>query len=91
MIADIAGRARAASPVWAAALREEPTGEAAYGPRVDDRFALGVETIYEGYLVHHADQPAVRTRPTASRRSCSATTSTRRAWSRSAGPATSAP
>ena len=54
MIADIAGRARAASPVWAAALREEPTGAAAYGPRVDDRFALGVETIYEGYLVHHA-------------------------------------
>jgi hypothetical protein len=54
VIAEIAGRARAASPVWAAALREHPTGAAAYGPRVDDRFALGVETIYEGYLVHHA-------------------------------------
>ncbi len=54
MIAEIAGRARAASPVWAAALRRDPGGEAAYGPRVAGRFALGVETIYEGYLVHHA-------------------------------------
>ena len=54
MIAEVAGRARAASPVWAAALRQDPDGDALYGPRVDDRFALGVETIYEGYLVHHA-------------------------------------
>lgn len=54
MIAEIAGRARAASPVWAAALRHDPRAEAAYGARVDERFALGVETIYEGYLVHHA-------------------------------------
>jgi hypothetical protein len=54
VIAEVAGRARAASPVWAAALRLEPAGEAEYGPRVDGRFALGVETIYEGYLVHHA-------------------------------------
>jgi hypothetical protein len=54
VIAEVAGRARAASPVWAAALRRAPAGQAEYGPRVDDRFALGVETIYEGYLVHHA-------------------------------------
>jgi hypothetical protein len=54
VIAEVAGRARAASPVWAAALRSEPAGDAIYGPRVDERFALGVETIYEGYLVHHA-------------------------------------
>ena len=40
--------------VWAAALRSQPAGDAIYGPRVDERFALGVETIYEGYLVHHA-------------------------------------
>ena len=53
MIAEVAGRARAASPVWAAALRDDAAGDAVYGPRVDDRFALGVETIYEGYLVHH--------------------------------------
>jgi hypothetical protein len=54
VIAEVAGRARAASPVWAAALRHAPAGQAEYGPRVDGRFALGVETIYEGYLVHHA-------------------------------------
>ncbi len=54
MIAEIGGRARAASPVWASALRGCPAGDAIYGPRVDGRFALGVETIYEGYLVHHA-------------------------------------
>ncbi len=55
MIAEIAGRARAASPVWAggAAVRLRPAR-----PRTarasTTRFALGVETIYEGYLVHHA-------------------------------------
>ena len=55
MIAEVAGRARAASPVWAAALRQEPAGEAGLRPaRRRSRFALGVETIYEGYLVHHA-------------------------------------
>ena len=53
MIAEVAGRARAASPGWGAALRQYPVGGALYGPRVDGRFALGVETIYEGYLVHH--------------------------------------
>lgn len=54
MISEVAGRARAASPVWASALRDEAVGGAVYGPRVDPRFALGLETIYEGYLVHHA-------------------------------------
>jgi len=55
MLADVAGRARAASPLWAGALRDRPAGAAIYGPRVDARFALGLETIYEGYLVHHAE------------------------------------
>jgi hypothetical protein len=55
MLADVAGHARAASPLWAAALRDQPGGDARYGPRVDARFALGLETIYEGYLVHHAE------------------------------------
>ena len=89
MIAEIAGRARAASPVWAAALRQEPTGEAAYGPRVDDRFALGVETIYEGYLVHHATSrlsPADREQAILLGDYLYAA-----AWSRSAAPASSAP
>jgi hypothetical protein len=53
MLADVAGRARAASPLWAGALRHRPAGAAIYGPRVDARFALGLETIYEGYLVHY--------------------------------------
>ena len=53
MLADVAGRARAASPLWAGALRDRPAGAAIYGPRVDARFALGLETIYEGYLVHY--------------------------------------
>jgi len=55
MIAEVAGRARAASPLWAAALRDEPAGDAVYGVRVEPRFALGLETIYEGYLVHHSE------------------------------------
>ena len=60
MIAEVAGRAREASPLWAAALRDEPAGEARYGPRVEPRFALGLETIYEGYLVHHAESRLFR-------------------------------
>jgi hypothetical protein len=55
MIAEVAGRARAASPLWASALRDRPAGADVYGPRVEQRFALGLETIYEGYLVHHAE------------------------------------
>jgi hypothetical protein len=60
MIAEVAGRARAASPLWAAALRDEPAGDAVYGPRVEPRYALGLETIYEGYLVHHAESRLFR-------------------------------
>jgi hypothetical protein len=60
MIAEVAGRARAASPLWAAALRDEPAGDAVYGVRVEPRFALGLETIYEGYLVHHAESRLFR-------------------------------
>ena len=55
MIAEVAIRAGAASPLWASALRAAPAGVAVYGPRVEQRFALGLETIYEGYLVHHAE------------------------------------
>jgi hypothetical protein len=55
MLAEVAGRARDASPLWGAALRDGPVGDAVYGPRVQQRFALGLETIYEGYLVHHAE------------------------------------
>jgi hypothetical protein len=51
----IAGDAAKESLLWSEALR--PPGEredvAVFSPLVpDDRFALGVETIYEGYLLH---------------------------------------
>ena len=53
---EIAAGAAAESPLWDAALR--PPGEReldpVFSPLVEDRrFALGVETIYEGYLLHY--------------------------------------
>ena len=51
----IAGEAAEESRLWEAALR--PDGErehvAVFSPLAADRFALGLETIYEGYLVHY--------------------------------------
>ena len=43
------------SPLWAAALRPEGSREAVavFSPLADERFALGVESIYEGYLLHY--------------------------------------
>jgi hypothetical protein len=49
----IAAEAAAESPLWGEQLRAEPEHEAVFGLLVPDRFALGVETIYEGYLVHY--------------------------------------
>ena len=49
----IASAAAAESPLWAEQLRAEPLREPAFGPLVRDELALGVETIYEGYLVHY--------------------------------------
>jgi hypothetical protein len=52
---EIAGGAAEESPLWQQALR--PKGEqqlvAVFSPLADERFALGLETIYEGYLVHY--------------------------------------
>ena len=53
---DIAAGAAAESPLWAAALRQEDARDVVpvFSPLVaDPRFALGLETIYEGYLVHY--------------------------------------
>ena len=53
---EIASGAAAESPLWASALRAEDEREATpvFSPLVADRrFALGVETIYEGYLLHY--------------------------------------
>jgi hypothetical protein len=49
----IAAEAAAESPLWGEQLRAEPEHEAVFGPLVPERFALGLETIYEGYLVHY--------------------------------------
>ena len=51
----IAREAEHESPLWAAALRPEGSREAVavFSPLADERFALGVESIYEGYLLHY--------------------------------------
>ena len=52
---EIAEGARRESSLWAAALRPEDEREleAVFSPLGDERHALGVETIYEGYLLHY--------------------------------------
>jgi hypothetical protein len=51
----IAGEAERESPLWAAALRpgEEREELAVFSLLADERFALGIESIYEGYLLHY--------------------------------------
>ncbi|HEX4930073.1 MAG TPA: hypothetical protein VFV62_05120 [Gaiellaceae bacterium] len=49
----ISTEAAAESPLWGDALRPEPERLGIFGPLAPERFALGLETIYEGYLVHY--------------------------------------
>ena len=49
----IASEAAAESPLWREALRADLEREAVFGPLAPEQFALGLETIYEGYLVHY--------------------------------------
>jgi hypothetical protein len=51
----IASEAAAESPVWAAALlpEEERRPEPVFSPLAPPELALGLETVYEGYLVHY--------------------------------------
>jgi hypothetical protein len=49
----IAGGARSESEVWAAALRETPEWEPVFSPLAPGELALGLETVYEAYLVHY--------------------------------------
>jgi hypothetical protein len=49
----VAERAAEASPLWASALLGEPRGGLRFAARCPERHLLGVETIYEGYLLHH--------------------------------------
>lgn len=52
---EIAAEAALESPLWADALKpiEERLHELVFSPLVSTELALGVETIYEGYLVHY--------------------------------------
>ena len=77
---EVAEGARRESPLWAAALRpeEERELEPVFSPLGDERRALGVETIYEGYLLHYG-RPGSSRRPRRRTRCCSATTCTRTA------------
>ena len=49
----IASEARSESPLWGAALRAEPDWEPVFSLLAPERHALGMETIYEAYLVHY--------------------------------------
>jgi hypothetical protein len=49
----IVAEAAAESPLWGEQLRAEPEREGVFGALAPERFALGLETIYEGYLVHY--------------------------------------
>ena len=51
----IARDAERESPLWAEALRpaDEREHEAVFSPLAAPQFALGLETIYEGYLAHY--------------------------------------
>jgi hypothetical protein len=51
----IAGEAGRESTLWVAALRpeDEQQREAVFSALADEPFGLGIETIYEGYLLHY--------------------------------------
>jgi len=51
----IASEAGSESRLWGDALRPENgrESEAVFSPLGEERFGLGLETIYEGYLVHY--------------------------------------
>jgi hypothetical protein len=49
----IAAEAAAESPLWGDALRRDPDREPVFSTLVAERYALGLETIYEGYLLHY--------------------------------------
>jgi hypothetical protein len=49
----IADEAAAESPLWGDAISPGGERDAVFGALVPEQLALGVETIYEGYLVHY--------------------------------------
>jgi hypothetical protein len=60
----IAAEAERESPLWAAALLpdSEREPEPVFSTLAEDRYALGLETIYEGYLVHYGRSRLFRPR-----------------------------
>ena len=54
VLREVADRAAAESPLWAGALLPAAkAGEPRFAGRCPDRHLLGVEMIYEGYLLHY--------------------------------------
>jgi hypothetical protein len=49
----IAREAAQESRLWQDALSGDPRREAVFSPLAEERFGLGLETIYEGYLLHY--------------------------------------
>jgi hypothetical protein len=49
----IADDAIAESPLWGESIKAGRDEAAVFSPLADERFVLGLETIYEGYLVHY--------------------------------------
>ena len=51
----VAAEAERESPLWGAALRPpaQQEREAVFSPLGEERYALGLETIYEAYLIHY--------------------------------------
>jgi hypothetical protein len=49
----ITAGARSESGVWAAALRDAPEWQPVFSPLAPAALALGLETVYEAYLVHY--------------------------------------
>ena len=53
LVDEISTGARSESNVWASALRTAPDWEPVFSSLVSDDLALGLETVYEAYLVHY--------------------------------------
>src|SRR5262249_49457186 len=49
----IAGAARSESPLWASFLRRPPDWRPVFSTLAPERYAVGLETVYEAYLVHY--------------------------------------
>jgi hypothetical protein len=49
----IVAGARRESEVWARSLRDSPAWTPVFSPLAPDELALGLETVYEAYLVHY--------------------------------------